>query len=87
MSIKSLGRPESSPVLIETFPGIGAGTIANILDDLELGGVMLNLRPVATEVLFIDAALTVKEVTGVQHACRRKSSVWVRSLTGWRFKM
>ncbi len=67
MKITICERPKTSPELVEAFRGIGTSTIGNVLDDLGLGGIMLNLRPVAAGMSFVGAALTVKEVTGAQH--------------------
>lgn len=63
-------RPSTSQELIAAFVGIGTSTIGNVLDDLGLGGIILNLKPVAAGMSFVGAALTVKEVTGVHGTYR-----------------
>ena len=68
MTIFKGSRPTTSPELIEAFRNIGTSTIGNVLDDLGLGGIGLNLRPVGAGMRFVGAAFTVKEVTGAQHA-------------------
>lgn len=67
MAIQHGNRPATSAELIDAFAGLATSTIGNVLDDLGLGGIMLNLRPLAPGMRFVGAALTVKEVTGVQH--------------------
>ncbi len=67
MSIHYGSRTPTQPDLIAAFDGLATSTIGNVLDDLGLGGIMLNLRPLAPGMRFVGAALTVKEVTGVQH--------------------
>lgn len=67
MGITIGDRPASSAELIEQFQGLETSTIGNVLDDLGLGGIMLNIKPVTPGMSFVGAALTVKEVTGVQH--------------------
>lgn len=56
--------PRPSRELIDGFRTIGSSTVANVLDDLGVGGVILNLRPVAPGVKIVGPAFTVKEVTG-----------------------
>jgi regulator of RNase E activity RraA len=51
--------------IVEGFRGLGTSTIGNVLDDLGIGGIMLNIRPVAPGTSFVGTAFTVKEVTGV----------------------
>lgn len=60
-------RPATSAELVEAFDGLPTSTIGSVLDDLNLGGMILNIKPLATGMSFVGAALTVKEVTGVQH--------------------
>lgn len=67
MAIITGSRSETDKSLIEAFMGIGTSTIGNVLDDLGLGGIMLNIKPVANGMSFIGAALTVKEVAGVHN--------------------
>lgn len=67
MAITIGDRPASSAELIEQFQGLETSTIGNVLDDMGLGGIMLNIKPVTPGMSFVGAALTVKEVTGVQH--------------------
>jgi regulator of RNase E activity RraA len=67
MTIFKGARPATSPELIAAFKGLATSTIGNVLDDLGLGGIGLNLRPVAAGRQFVGAALTVKEVCGVQN--------------------
>ncbi|ANY18402.1 hypothetical protein L540_06400 [Bordetella pseudohinzii] len=61
-------RPDTSPELIQAFQGLATSTIGNVLDDLGIGSIGLNLRPVAPGMRFVGAALTVKEVTGAKNA-------------------
>lgn len=68
MTISHGTRSASSAELIESFKGLATSTIGNVLDDMGIGGIGLNLRPVAAGMRFVGAALTVKEVTGAQHA-------------------
>lgn len=68
MTISHGTRAATSAELIESFKGLATSTIGNVLDDMGIGGIGLNLRPVATGMRFVGAALTVKEVTGAQHA-------------------
>lgn len=67
MGITIGDRAASSAELIEQFQGLETSTIGNVLDDLGLGGIMLNIKPVTPGMSFVGAALTVKEVTGAQH--------------------
>jgi|SRR5690554_2303180 len=67
MKIAIGDRPESSADLIEQFKGLETSTIGNVLDDMGLGGIILNIKPVGAGMSFVGAALTVKEVSGVQH--------------------
>lgn len=67
MTIATGTRPETSKDLIEQFRGLETSTIGNVLDDLGLGGIMLNIKPVIPGMSFVGAALTVKEITGTQH--------------------
>lgn len=60
-------RPQVSSKLIEAFKGLATPTIGNVLDDLDIGSIGLNLRPVAPGMRFVGAALTVKEVTGAKN--------------------
>ena len=68
MAIHQGQRPATDPQLIAAFEGLATATIGNVLDDLGIGGIGLNLRPIAAGTPFVGAALTVKEVTGAQHA-------------------
>jgi regulator of RNase E activity RraA len=61
-------RPDTSSALIDAFKGLATSTIGNVLDDLGIGSIGLNLRPVAPGMRFVGAALTVKEVTGAKNA-------------------
>ncbi|NYT36021.1 RraA family protein [Allopusillimonas soli] len=70
MSIHTGTRPPVSAALIARFNGLETSTIGNVLDDLGLGGIILNIKPVGTGMSFAGAALTVKEVTGAQHTYR-----------------
>lgn len=67
MAIAIGERPNTSADLIEQFRGLETSTIGNVLDDLGLGGIMLNIKPITPGMSFVGAALTVKEVTGTQH--------------------
>lgn len=68
MPIHQGTRPDTSPELISAFKDLATSTIGNVLDDLGIGGIGLNLRPVAPGMRFVGAALTVKEVTGAKNA-------------------
>lgn len=68
MPIHQGTRPDTSPELIAAFKGLATSTIGNVLDDLGIGSIGLNLRPVAPGMRFVGAALTVKEVTGAKNA-------------------
>ncbi|CAM4147834.1 RraA family protein [Bordetella pseudohinzii] len=68
MPIHQGSRPDTSPELIQAFQGLATSTIGNVLDDLGIGSIGLNLRPVAPGMRFVGAALTVKEVTGAKNA-------------------
>lgn len=68
MSIHHGSRPATSPELIEAFNGLPTSTIGNVLDDLGIGSIGLNLRPVAPGTRCVGAALTVKEVSGAKDA-------------------
>lgn len=70
MVIPRGARPPTSKALIDAFAGIGTSTIGNVLDDLGLGGIILNLKPVAPGMRFVGAALTVKEISGVHGTYR-----------------
>lgn len=70
MVIPRGNRPPTSASLIEAFTGIGTATIGNVLDDLGLGGIILNLKPVVAGMKFVGAALTVKEICGTQGTYR-----------------
>jgi regulator of RNase E activity RraA len=67
MTIAIGSRPATSEDLIEQFRGLETSTIGNVLDDLGLGGIMLNIKPIIPGMAFVGAALTVKEVTGAQY--------------------
>lgn len=68
MSIQYGNRPATSPELINAFKGLATSTIGNVLDDLNIGSIGLNLRPVGAGMHFVGAALTVKEVSGAKNA-------------------
>jgi len=68
MSITVGERPDTSAELVEQFRGLQTSTIGSVLDELGLGGAILNIKPLAKGMSFVGAALTVKEVTGVQHS-------------------
>lgn len=68
MSMRQGLRPATSPALIDAFKGLATGTIADVLDDLGIGGVGLNLHPLANGMRCVGAAITVKEITGTQNA-------------------
>lgn len=67
MSITIGQRQPVSAELIELFKGIGTSTIGNVLDDLNLGGIILNIKPLAIGTSFVGTALTVKEICGTQN--------------------
>jgi regulator of RNase E activity RraA len=67
MGISMGQRPQTSVELIESYKGLETSTIGNVLDDLGLGGIVLNLRQVSQGMRFVGAALTVKEVTGAHN--------------------
>jgi len=66
ISYEDIQRPDSA--LIEGFRHIGTSTIGNVLDDLGVGGIMLNVKPLMPGMKFVGPAFTVKEVTGTQGA-------------------
>lgn len=68
MTIHRGSRPATSPELVDAFKGLATSTIGNVLDDLGIGSIGLNLRPVAPGMRFVGAALTVKQVTGAKDA-------------------
>jgi regulator of RNase E activity RraA len=63
---EDIQRPDS--VLIEGFRQIGTSTIGNVLDDLGIGGIMLNVKPLVPGMKFVGPAFTVKEITGTHGA-------------------
>lgn len=67
MGISMGQRPQTSAELIESYKGLETSTIGNVLDDLGLGGIVLNLRQISQGMRFVGAALTVKEVTGAHN--------------------
>lgn len=63
MEIGSIKRPPRS--LIDAFQGLGTSTIGNVLDDLQIAGIIQNIKPICPGFHFVGCAVTVKEVTGV----------------------
>lgn len=57
-------RPD--PSLIDGFRAIGSSTVGNVLDDLGVGGIMLNIRPVVPGLRFVGPAYTVRESFGIK---------------------
>lgn len=51
--------------LIDEFENLSTSTIGPILDDLNIQGIIQNIKPLSTEFRFVGRAVTVKEVTGV----------------------
>ncbi|HXZ37004.1 MAG TPA: RraA family protein [Thermodesulfobacteriota bacterium] len=63
MEIGKITRPAKK--LIEGFRQLATSTIGNALDDLQVSGVIQNIKPICTGFHFAGGAVTVKEVTGV----------------------
>src|SRR3546814_20500044 len=56
--------PRPAKDLIDGFRALGTSTVGNVLDDLGIGGIMLNIKPLIPGMKFVGPAFTVKEVTG-----------------------
>jgi len=62
MDIKNIERPEKR--IVEGFKSIGTSTIADILDEMGLRGIMYGIRPVQPGTRLVGPAVTVKEISG-----------------------
>ena len=62
MEIKPIQRP--SKHVIEGFRAINTSTIADLLDEMGLTGIMYGIRPVKPGTKLVGPAVTVKEVSG-----------------------
>jgi regulator of RNase E activity RraA len=51
--------------LIEGFRNLGTSTIADVLDDLGIHGIIENIKPISPGFRLVGSAFTLKEVTGV----------------------
>jgi regulator of RNase E activity RraA len=63
-------RPATDRAVLDLYKGLASSTVGNVLDDLGLGGIMLNLRPIVHGMHFVGAAMTVREVTGTHGTFR-----------------
>jgi regulator of RNase E activity RraA len=63
MEIGKITRPAKK--LIEGFRQLATSTVGNALDDLQVSGVIQNIKPICPGFHFAGGAVTVKEVTGV----------------------
>ena len=63
MDVGELTRPPKE--LIDGFKNLETSTIGNALDDLNIQGVIQNIKPLAPGMRFVGCAYTVKEMTGV----------------------
>lgn len=63
-------RPDNDRAVLDLYEGLASSTVGNVLDDLGLGGIMLNLRPIVHGMRFVGAAMTVKEITGTHGTFR-----------------
>jgi len=63
MDVGEMARPPKK--LIEGFKNLQTSTIGNALDDLNIQGVIQNIKPLAPGFNFVGGAFTVKEMTGV----------------------
>ena len=64
MEIGNIERP--SPDLIETFRNIPTSALSDVLDSLNVNGVILSLKPCRTGIRFAGPAVTVKGITGAR---------------------
>jgi regulator of RNase E activity RraA len=60
----SIERP--SAALIETFRSIPTSTLSDVLDSMNVSGVIISLRPCRSGIRFAGPAVTVKGVTGAR---------------------
>jgi regulator of RNase E activity RraA len=60
MKIHALNRPDQS--MVGQFQKIETSTLADILDRLQLQGIMYGLRPIADQRRIVGPAVTVKEI-------------------------
>lgn len=51
--------------LVQGFKGLCSSTIGNVLDDMNIQGIIPNIKPVHSGFSCVGTAVTVKEVTGV----------------------
>lgn len=63
MEIKHINRPPKE--LVEGFRSVGTSTLADLLDNIGIQGVISGLRPVKEGMVAVGPAVTVKEVSGV----------------------
>src|SRR3546814_894363 len=56
--------PRPAKDLIDGFRALVTSTVGNVLDDLGIGGIILNIKPLIPGMKFVGPAFTVKEVTG-----------------------
>lgn len=69
MEVGNIVRPSTG--LVERFKGLGTSTLGDVLDDLNLQGV-INIRPVCPGFRFVGVAFTVKEVTGIHGSFKKE---------------
>lgn len=62
MEIKKIERPPKH--VVEGFQSIGTSTIADVLDEMGLKGIMYGMRPMRPGARVVGPAITVKEVSG-----------------------
>lgn len=63
-------KPEVDRSVLDLYDGLASSTVGNVLDDLGLGGIMLNLRPIVHGMRFVGAAMTVREIAGAHGTFR-----------------
>jgi regulator of RNase E activity RraA len=51
--------------VIEGLKGLATSTIGNVLDDMNIRGIIKNFKSLSPDFGFVGSAMTVKEVTGV----------------------
>jgi 3-hexulose-6-phosphate synthase / 6-phospho-3-hexuloisomerase len=57
-----------SKEIVEGFKGLCTSTIGNVLDDMNIQGVIPNIKPVQQGFSCVGSAVTVKQATGVLHS-------------------
>lgn len=55
-----------SPDLIERFRAIASSTVGNVLDDMDIAGIMTRMRPLVFGTRIVGPAFTAREVCGVK---------------------